>query len=107
MQAINAEGTFRARLDSRDSLNRLQAGTGTVSTSATATTSGGSGSTLDLAAGLKITNGGVTTALDFSQAVSVQDFLNIFNASELGLHAELNTDSSGINVKSRLSGGDF
>jgi flagellin-like hook-associated protein FlgL len=105
--AINAQGAFTAELDRVDTIVLAQAGTAPVSITATATTSGGAGDTLDLASGLKVTNGGITQTLDFSAATTVQEFLNVFNARETGLHAELSADGTRINVRSRLSGGDY
>ena len=105
--AINEEGTFTAEVDRADTDILAQAGTGPVDIASTATTSGGGGGSLDLASGLKIVNGGSTHTLDFSIASTVQEFLNVFNSAEYGLHAELNADGTGINVRSRLSGGDF
>jgi flagellar hook-associated protein 3 FlgL len=105
--AINADGTFRAKLDALDSTSQVQAGTQPVAIDATAVTSGGGGAALDLASGVRIVNGGATRTLDFSDAETVEDLLNIFNAEETGLRAEINADGVGINVRTRHSGADF
>jgi flagellar hook-associated protein 3 FlgL len=106
VQAINTEGTFTAKLDPTDTGNPAQAGSGLVSVTATSTTAGGSGATLDLA-GIQVDNGGQSFTLDFSDAETVEDLLNILNGSGAGLHAEINADRTGINIRSRLSGSDF
>jgi flagellin-like hook-associated protein FlgL len=105
--AINAEGTFTARLDPTDTANPAQAGAAVVSDAATAVTAGGSGTTLDLASGIRVQNGGQSHTLDFSNAETVEDILNVFNGSEAGLYAAINADGTGIDVRSLLSGSDF
>ena len=105
--AINAQGTFTARLDAFDTTTTLQAGNSPVSLSSTATTSGGSGTTLDRAHGLTVEVGDTEFELDFSEASTVQDLLNVLNGSDAGLHAELNADGTGIDIQSRLSGAYF
>ena len=105
--AINAQGTFTATLDTLDTTNSSQAGTQPVSISATATASGGSGAPFDAASGIRVVSGQSTYTLTFDQAETVEDLLNIINGSEAGLHAEINADGSGVNVRSRLSGADL
>ncbi len=105
--AINAEGTFTATLDTLDTTNSSQAGAQPVSLNATATTSGGSGAPFDASSGLRIVSGESTYTLTFDDAETVEDLLNIINGSEAGLHAEINADGSGINIRSRLSGTDL
>jgi flagellar hook-associated protein 3 FlgL len=105
--AINADGTFTATLDTLDTTNSSQAGTQPVSLNATATTSGGSGAPFDASSGLRIISGESTYTLTFDDAETVEDLLNIINGSEAGLHAEINADGSGVNVRSRLSGADL
>lgn len=105
--AINAEGTFTATVDTLDTTNSSQAGTQPVFVSATAVTSGGSGAPFDASSGIRVVSGQTTYTLQFDQAKSVEDLLNIINGSEAGLYAEINADGSGINVRSRLSGADL
>lgn len=105
--AINAEGTFTARLDPTDTANPAQAGAAAVSAAATAVTAGGSGTTLDLASGIRVQNGGQSHTLDFSRVKTVEDILNVFNGSDAGLYAAMNADRTGIDVRSLLSGSDF
>lgn len=105
--AINAQGTFTATLDTLDTTNSSQAGTQPVSLNATATTAGGSGAPFDASSGLRIVSGQSTYTLTFDDAETVEDLLNIINGSEAGLHAEINADGSGVNVRSRLSGADL
>lgn len=107
INAINAQGAFTAALDPTDSTHPAQAGSGAVALAATATTAGGSGSTLDLASGLIIENGGQSFTLDFSGAETVEDILNVLNGSGAGLDASINAAGTGINVRSRVSGSDF
>ncbi len=106
--AINAEGTFTAALDPNDSTSAVEAGTGKVSLTATAAaTAGGSGTTLDLASGLQIVNGGKTFNITFENAETVEDLLNQLNHAGAGLHAEINAKGTGLNIRSILSGNDF
>jgi len=105
--AINAEGTFTATLDALDTTNSSQAGTQPVSINAAATTSGGSGAPFDASSGIRIVSGQTTYTLTFDDAETVEDLLNIINGSEAGLHAEINADGSGVNVRSRLSGANL
>ena len=104
MAAINGEGTFTAELDPADSSSAISAGTGIVNLSSTATTAGGSGVVFDKSSGIRVVNGGETHDIEFSTDQTVEDLLNTLNASEAGLHAEINEDGTGINVRSRLSG---
>ncbi|MCA9231687.1 MAG: hypothetical protein KDA57_13630 [Planctomycetales bacterium] len=106
--AINAEGTFSAQLDPKDTAEVSEAGTGKVNLNGpTATSSGGSGTSLDQSSGIRVVNGGQTYDITFEDAETVEDLLNILNNSEAGLLAEINAKATGINVRSRLSGQDF
>jgi flagellar hook-associated protein 3 FlgL len=107
--AITAEGTFNAAVDFRDALTTNVVGTGAVQAAnfGVVTDNGGSGTSLDQAAGLIVSNGSSTETLDISQAVTVQDLLNVFNGAGLSLQAEINQSGTGINVRSRLSGADI
>jgi flagellar hook-associated protein 3 FlgL len=105
--AINAEGTFRAELDSLDSTNSSQAGTQPIPTSSTAVFAGGSGAPFDQSSGIRVVSGQSTHTISFEDASTVEDLLNIINGSEAGLYAEINADGTGINVRSRLSGADL
>ncbi len=105
--AINAEGTFSAKLDPSDTASFSQAGTGKVALNSTAMTSGGAGASLDQASGIRVVNGGQTYDISFDDAETVEDLLNVLNNSEAGLLAEVNAAGTGINVRSRLSGQDF
>ena len=93
---------FQASVDPDES-----AGNQPVSLSATAVTSGGSGVEFDQASGLQISNGGKTYTIDTSSAVTVEDLLNTINGSGAGVLAEINSDGTGIEIRSRISGGDF
>jgi flagellin-like hook-associated protein FlgL len=109
ISAINAEGTFNATLDAHELEND---GSGYVQATAfdplaAGSTAGGSGIELDLAAGLTVTNGGSTNVIDLSGAETIEDLLNAFNGSGLGLSAEINSSGNGINVLSKISGQNF
>jgi flagellar hook-associated protein 3 FlgL len=95
---------FTASLDSAESAND---GSGTLDTTPTATTAGGSGANFDAASGLQITNGGQTYTIDTSNDHTVEDLLNTLNGSPAGLLAQFNSDGNGINIQSRISGSDF
>jgi flagellin-like hook-associated protein FlgL len=106
--AINAEGTFTAAVDYRDASSPTQAGESPVGLATfAAATAGGSGQALDTASGIIVTNGGQSATIDLSEAETVEDLLNLVNATDLGLVAEINATSTGINVRSRLSGADL
>ena len=109
VDAINAEpnGYFEAEVDLSDASQYSLAGTGLVSLTATATTSGGTGENLDTTSGLKITNGDTSVVVDISGAETVEELLNTLNQADLGLLVEINDEGTGINVRSRLSGADL
>ena len=107
VDAINTLSEFTAELDPHDTTSTIAAGSGLVSPGDTATTSGGSGETLDQNSGIRVVNGGSTYDITFAGAQTVEDLLNILNRSEAGLQAEINTDGDGINIRSRLSGTEF
>ncbi|NQU26499.1 MAG: hypothetical protein HQ567_34870 [Candidatus Nealsonbacteria bacterium] len=99
---------IRARLDPIDARN---GGMGIVDATPPAavagTTAGGTGTAWDQSSGLLIVNGNSTTTVSFAGAQSVQDVLNTLNLSEAGVLAQINSDGTGINVRSRISGADF
>lgn len=64
----------------------------------------GSGATIDLTAGLTITNGNRTVTVDLSEAETVQDILNRINNSGLYLSAVINDAGTGIDVFNQVSG---
>jgi len=107
--AVNTEGTFTARVNPRELDND---GSGTVRATAadlpaTAVTTGGSGIEFDQGSGLQIVNGGETYTISFATAETVEDLLNLLNGSPAGLLAQINAAGTGIDVRSRISGGDF
>lgn len=109
MAAINAQGTFSARLDPSEEGSN---GGGTVRDSlsdvtATAVTSGGGGEPFDATHGLSITNGGGTYTIDLSQARTVEDLINAINGSGAEVVASINSLRTGIEIRSRLSGAEF
>ncbi len=109
--AINNDATasalVTARIDPKDTRELAEQGTGTVSTSASGVTAGGAGIEFDQQSGLQITNGGQTHIIDLSSANTIEDLLNLLNGSPAGVFAELNAARTGIDVRSRISGGDF
>jgi flagellar hook-associated protein 3 FlgL len=105
--AINAEGTFTATTDLSDSTSASNAGTGVIDIGATGTTSGGAGTTLDQTSGLRIVNGGEVHEITFENAETLEDMLNVLNRPEYGLQAEINSEGTGISIRSKLSGNDF
>ncbi len=62
------------------------------------------GAGIDLTSGMIVTNGTVTTTIDFSAAETVQDMINIINNAGAGLFAEINPEATGIDVFNRISG---
>lgn len=107
--AVDAQTPFRATLDPQEPDND---GTGVVLSTgadpgATDVTAGGSGVEFDQTSGLRIVNGGQTYNVSFQAAETVEDLLNILNASPANVLAELNANGTGINIRSRVSGADF
>lgn len=76
-------------------------------TANSATTGGGTGVEFDQHSGIQVVNGGQTYTISFSTARTVEDLLNILNGSDAGLLAQINSARNGIDIRSRLSGGDF
>jgi len=104
VEAIETEGTFSATLGKE--VNRVNDGSGLVSLSATAVTAGGSGADFD-PTGLQIINGNETHDVSFADARTIEDVLNVLNASGASVIATVNANGTGIDVRSRLSGVDF
>ncbi|GAB4132038.1 MAG: hypothetical protein Kow0040_12180 [Thermogutta sp.] len=100
---------FRASLDPTD--RDAYPGQGLVSPTDpgqwAGTTQDGSGEDLDLRSGIQVVNGGQTYTISLADAVTVEDLLNRLNTSGAGLLAEIASDGTGINVRSRISGDDF
>jgi flagellin-like hook-associated protein FlgL len=106
--AINAEGTFTAKVDLNDAVSAADAGKGIISVADLfELTAGGGGTTLDLSSGLSVVNGGEAHVVTFEGAETIEDLLNILNTSEAGLHAEINSAGTGLSIRSKLSGSDF
>lgn len=111
VHAINSDPVvgqlFQASLVSGDSTSAIAAGTGLVDPTVTATTSGGSGVSLDQTGGLQISSGGKTYNVNLSSAQTIQDVLNAINRSGAGVQATINPQGTGINVVSNVSGTNF
>ncbi len=102
--AINNDTPFTAEVDPLDD---VRGGEGTVALAATATTAYGSGTSFDQTSGLQIVNDETTSNISFITAVTVEDMLNSLNGIGSGMMAEINTDKTGINIHSRISGSNF
>ena len=98
---------FSVGLVGSDTVGAMNDGSGFIETSATATTTGGSGVAFDATSGLQITSGSQTFNISFATAVTVEDVVNKINGAGAGLVAEINASGTGIDVRSRLSGVDF
>ncbi len=59
---------------------------------------------IDLASGLRITQGEQTRTADFSSANTVQDLVNEIDRLQLGLRLEVNDEGTGLNLVSEVSG---
>ncbi len=70
-------------------------------------TAGGSGTPFDKDSGIQIVNGNETHVLSFADAETVEDLFNALSTSSVGVLAEINSDATGIDVRSRVSGSDF
>lgn len=105
--AVNAEGTFRAEIDSHDSASVAASGTGLIDLSVTAVTDGGDGIEFDQTAGLRVVQNEDVTEVSLASAKTIEDAINIINGSETYLMAELNSSRTGLNIHSRLSGASF
>ncbi|MCA9240761.1 MAG: hypothetical protein KDA37_11200 [Planctomycetales bacterium] len=99
---------FSASVDFNDAPSPASAGQGGVDVGTyTGVTAHGVDGALDLASGLRITNGDGEVTIDTSGAETVEDLLNLFNQPEYGLSASINATGDGIDVRSRRSGADF
>jgi len=109
VDAINLEGTFRARADLSETNNKLSGPIRDTLTDplATGTFSGGSGKNFDAASGLRIENLGQVFTLDFATAQTIGDVLNVINSSPAGVIATINASATGIDLRSRVSGSTF
>ncbi len=108
VKALNNNAAFSANFTAAlDPAEAGNDGSGTLDTTPTATTAGGSGADFDSASGLQITNGGNTYTIDTSADKTVEDLLNTLNGSGASLLAQINSTGNGINIRSRLSGSDF
>ena len=107
--AVNAQGTFAARIDRSEVGNN---GNGSILDSFTdpsgaVVAAGGSGVVFDKDSGLRVTNGGKTSTVSFATAQTIEDVLNTLNGAGIGVLAGINESGTGIDVRSRDSGSDF
>lgn len=70
-------------------------------------TADGSGQNFDKTSGLRVSNGDQTFNIGFANAETLEDVLNILNASDAGVLAQLNESRTGIDIRTRVSGVDF
>lgn len=68
---------------------------------------GGAGITATASGGLRITNGGTTSNVDVSGAVTVEDLFNTLQAANLNLDTRINDSGNGLAITTRLAGSDF
>ncbi|MDY0169045.1 MAG: hypothetical protein RBS80_21060 [Thermoguttaceae bacterium] len=103
--AINARGDvpYTATVDRLDD---VAGGRGVVMAGTTAVTRDGDEEAFDRR-GLRIQNQNGVFDIDFHTVRTVEDLLNKLNGYGAGLLAEINESRTGINVRSRVSGGDF
>lgn len=76
-----------------------------VRTTPLALLNGGAG--VDTSQPLVIENGPYSASIDLSGAVTIEDVLNEINAAGVRVKAEINSDGTGINVRSTLAGASF
>lgn len=62
------------------------------------------GAAVNLAGGIKITNGDTTRIIDTSTVTTVQDLVNAIKSADLGVRLEINDDGSGLNLINEVSG---
>ncbi|MBI1336354.1 MAG: hypothetical protein GC164_05270 [Phycisphaera sp.] len=62
------------------------------------------GASVDLTSGIKITQGSISKVADFSSATTVQDMANILTALNMGMRLDVNSDGTGLNLVSEVSG---
>jgi flagellar hook-associated protein 3 FlgL len=62
------------------------------------------GAAVDWASGMSITHGEVTKVADFSSAQTVEDLINVIEDLNLGLRLQINTDATGLDLISEVSG---
>jgi flagellar hook-associated protein 3 FlgL len=62
------------------------------------------GVAVDLASGLRISQGQTTKVADFSGAQTIEDMMNVIDRLNLGLRLEINTAGNGLNLISEVSG---
>ena len=65
------------------------------------------GAGIDKTHGLLISNGAKSASVDLAGVQTVQDILNAINSTGLGLLAKINDSGTGIDVFSRVSGGEL
>ncbi len=59
---------------------------------------------LDLASGLKVTQGGQSKVISFAGATSVREMMNRVDAADIGVRLEINAAGDGLNLVNEVSG---
>ena len=62
------------------------------------------GASVNLAGGLKITNGNTTKVINTSTVTTVQDLINTVKAADIGVRIEINANGTGLNLINEVSG---
>jgi flagellin-like hook-associated protein FlgL len=98
---------FEISLDPTDGPPTPRPGTHLIDPTARATTTGGSGSSLDLDAGFQITVGDQTRHVSLVGAQTVEDLINAVQATNLGVYAQISPQRNGLVLGIRTSGVTF
>lgn len=62
---------------------------------------------LSLPNGVTIQNGSLNATVDFSGATTIQDVLNRLNATNVGIHAQINDHGDGIEIEDLIAGSEL
>ncbi|MAE60487.1 MAG: hypothetical protein CMJ49_03920, partial [Planctomycetaceae bacterium] len=62
------------------------------------------GAAVNLAGGLKVTNGSITTVVDTSSVVTVQDLINAVSTAQVGARLVIDADGRGLDALNEISG---
>ncbi len=68
------------------------------------TTTASLGVPIDLASGLKVTNGSVTQVISFTGTTTVQDMINRVESADIGVRMQINDAGTGLTLVNEVSG---
>lgn len=105
-ESLEFSELFTARLDPSDAVGRSNRGFGLLSFDSVAVSVGGTGESLDLSSGLRITVGDDVQVVRFDGVVTVDDLLQRIESSGAAVRADLD-ESGRIRVRSTMSGVNF